>query len=297
MKKEGDMSGRIGIRGFMCAGVLAALFAGAGLILNAGIQAGSDIPLRAMFIRGTGLGVRDAEGNLVPNKIVNDIENLYYENGPNTSIVLMGDPDRPGILSWSMTTSRRSPRYINFFFDSVIAPAGSNLSSTCGQDYFLDPGAPSPVGTSWLWMWTGGELELIPDPTDGIPVFVPRENNLNLAAMADGQVAYTYLDRYLFSPMDYKATKYNETRDMYGFADCKWVKVVASGWDGTKVNTWTISPVTEAFKHDDFDPESHAWCVHPAGAIPQMLYSNAHLSCNHGTYRMPWQLVVTRLPY
>jgi hypothetical protein len=298
IKKEGNMSGRIGIRGLVCAGILAALLAGAGLVLNAGNQAGSDIPLRAMFIRGTELGVRDAGGNLVPNKIVNDIENLYYENGPNTSIVLMGDPDWKGVLDWIMTTGKRSPRYVNYFFDSVITPVGSNLSSICGQDYFLDRGAASQIGTYWFWMMTGGEWVLIPDPTDGIPILKPLENNpkLNLAAMADGQTAYAYLDRYMFSVPDNRATKYNETRDDYNFADCKWVKVVASASDGTMVNTWTLSPVTGAFKHDDFDPESHAWCVHPEGAIPQMLYSNARLSCNHGTYRMPWQLVVTRRP-
>ncbi len=302
------MSGKIKILSLGLVGALVIL-AGIILVLNADPPGSTDIILKARFISGNTLNVWDPQDPnnpdddfILPNRIVNDIENLYYQNGTGVFIALRNDPGKisysGGYLDFYITTDRRSPRYVNLYFDSVVDPAHEDLKSVCGNDYFLDPAVIAPIGTTYFWMKSGGEWEwgIDPDEPKGLPVLKPKgDAPFNFITMADGQEAYVYIDRFKFSVPDDKLTKYNETRDVYTFADCCWVKVKASDWDGEKVNTWTLTPVTEPFKHGSWDP-NYEWCEHPNGAIPYRIYSSAYLSCNHGTYRMPWQLVITRLP-
>jgi len=286
-------------RGSLCWVLLGglAILAGIILTLNAG-PGGTVVNVRARFISGYTLDVKDALGNPIPNKIVNDDPSAYFENVGNSIIQLMDSPKLGRCLFMSIVTDRTSPRHAEISLDSVVSAPSSSLPLSCTKPYFIyDPmhNVP-PVSTVKLFMKAQGEWEMIADPTDplGIPTLSPKDSSLNFLAMTDGQEAYVYVGFFYFDVPDLPETKkVDESAMDYWFADCLWAKVKAWDWDGQKVNTWTFTPVTEPFKHKAWD-NSGNWCYHPEGAIPYMLYSNARLSCNHGTYNMPWQLEITR---
>ncbi len=288
------MSGKIKVLVLVAAGAIV-LIAGLTAVSEADAPV-PDIPVKARFLSGFGLDVHDQYGLPIPNKVLNDIEGAHYQSaGPNSHVVLHKDSGSNAYyFCMYLTTDRKCPRFVNLHFDAMLVPPGTGLKSACANDYFIDRGI-APIETTWFWMTTAGEWELIPDPSDGLPILNAKENTLDLVTMTDGQAAYTYIFRYMFHVRDDKSSSYREDRDTYSLVDCQWGKIVASDWDGQKVNTWTVSAVTEPFKHKALDG-SGAWCDHPEGAIPHPLISNAYCSCYHGTYRMPWQLEITRRP-
>ena len=78
-----------------------------------------------------------------------------------------------------------------------------------------------------------------------------------------------------------------------------YVKVKAGDWDGTKVNSWTITPVTEKFKHMKGETANlpvPEYYLYPEGTIPRWLFSNAIRACFHGIYNLPYELRISRLP-
>ena len=262
--------------------------AGIILVLNANAQKGKGWPApnaKARFFSG------DTVISGIPNKIVNDVEGVYYENVGNNTISI-GE-------SWivSIYTDRSSSRYVNLYFDDVVSGPGQNLPSGCAKPYFIYPQIIAPIGTTHLYMKGSGEFELIPDPDDpnGVPTLRPKENStLNFDNMTEEQETITYAMWFYFHIPDLKSTKgTDESRVLYSFADCLWVKVKAYDWDGVKVNRWIFKPVTEPFKHKAWDGSGN-WCYHPEGAIPYKLFSNSSLSCDHGMYRMPWELEIIR---
>jgi hypothetical protein len=272
-------------------GILAALaiFVGIFVTSNAEAQKSTGIPLKARFISGDGLGVTDPILGPVLNQFENDKPGVYYEN-TGTNLIELGSS-----IVVRIVTDRTSSRYVKISFDSSVAGPGNQIPSGCAKPYFIYP-VVKPVLTKKLYMKTGGEWEKVIDPGyPDYPTLRPTSSgNLDIAGMTEGQETYIYVTFFYFNPQDDTSTKrIDESRVDYWFADCLWAKIKASDWDGEKVNTWTLQPVTEAFKHLAWDGSGN-WCLHPEGAIPYMLYSNSSLSCDHGTYRMPWQLEVTR---
>ena len=283
------MSRKIKILGLVCAVALIVLLARIAFSLNADRPSNADIILKARFISGNTVIGEGQDQISIPNEIENDIPGLYYQNTGNNVIVL-----HDGALYMTIQTDRRSSRYVNISFDCEVSPPGQNLPSGCVRPYFIYPVVIVPIETTKLRMVCGGEWEMIPDPNDpDWLVMQSKDTGLNFTTMTDEQEAYFYIPWFYFHPSDLKATRYDESRDMYRFADCLWAKVKAWDWDGVKANTWTLTPVTEPFKHKAWD-NPNAWCYHPEGAIPYMLFSNSALVCNHGTYRMPWKLEITR---
>lgn len=284
------MSDRTKVFTMYCLGLLTA-FAGILLVLNAAVPSNTVVKVKARFISGSLPGID------IPNNIVNDDPSAYYENVGNNILEVMDSSKQGRCLYLTIITDQFSSRSVDFYFNSVASDPGQNLPSYCAMPYFIYPQVTAPIGTVKFHMKvSGGEWDMVPDPGDPnkIPTFMPTDRQLNFLTMADGQEAFVYINRFYFDVPDLPATrKVDESRVDYWFADCLWAKVKASDWDGTKVNTWTFSPVTEPFKHRAWDG-SETWCYHPEGALPYMIYSNASLSCNHGRYRMPWQLEATR---
>ncbi len=279
--------------------LLTGLVVSAGLVvaLNASAPSNTVVKGKARFISGFLPDVRDPMGYPLPNKIVNDDPALYYENVGNNIIEIMDSSKQGKCIYLTLVTDQMSSRFVNLYLDSVVSGPGQNLPTACAKPYFIYPQIIAPIGTAKLHMKVAGEWEKISDPSDpyGIDTLSPKAGELNFLTMTDGQEAYVYIGRFYFDAPDLKSTrKIDESRMDLWFADCQWAKIKASGWDGGMVNTWTLSPVVEPFKHKAWDG-SGTWCYHPEGAIPYMVYSNASLSCNHGIYRMPWELEITRL--
>ena len=276
-------------------GLVALLVVSVGLVLglNADRPSNTVVKVKARFISG----YATVPGGLVlPNKIVNDDPAAYYENVGNNILEIIDSSKQGKSIFLTIVTDRTSSRYANLYFDSAVSGPGQNLPSYCTLPYFIYPQVTVPIETARLHMKVMGEWEMIPDPADpyGIDTLSPKDGELNFLTMADQQVTYVYIPFFYFNVPDLKATrKVDESRVDYWFADCLWGTVKAWDWDGEKVNTWTLTPVTEPFKHKAWDG-SNTWCYHPEGAIPYMIFSNASLSCDHGTYRMPWELEITR---
>jgi hypothetical protein len=192
--------------------------------------------------------------------------------------------------------SSRSARSVVLSFDSWIAWPGTNLDSGCGSPYFL----PGPVSTVKWQFGTKNEC-VLSDTADanGFYEMTIKDNILNLLTMQEGQVAYAYLQPMSFYVADSKTTKRNDSRDWYILDwEPNYVMIRASGWDGTQVTAWTITPVTTKFKHmksetaNDPEPEYY---LYPNGTVPRWLFSNADRSCFHGIYNLPFELQLTRI--
>ena len=293
------MSGKIKIGALVVTSALVVL-AGIILVMNADAQKGKGWPApnaKARFISG-------ATVTGIPNKIVNDIEGLYYENVGNNTIS-MG----PSFVV-SIYTDRSSSRYVNLYFDDVVSGPGQNLPSGCAKPYFIYPQIIAPITTTHLYMKGDGEFEMIvdPEPDPNEPNYReyrelrPKENStLNFDNMTEGESTITYATWFYFYVPDLKSTKgTNENKVLYAFADCQWVKVTASDFYGERANRWIFEPISEPFKlrpagwKPDDPGQKYNWVYYHEGSIPHVLYSNASLSCDHGTYRMPWQLEIVR---
>jgi hypothetical protein len=244
----------------------------------------SNVPLKAMFVSGY---LPDVD---IPNKILND-NGVYYQTGGGNSVFL-GGPS--GNLIFSLVA--KSGRSVTLLFDSQIAPPAPNLPDTCGVPYFL-PGAVSTI--QWQFV-TKNECVLSKTPdAEGYYEMTIQGNWLNLLTMQDGQVAYAYLQPMWFYVADSNSTKRNDSRDMYILDwEPNYVMVRASGWDGSKVTSWTITPVTAKFKHMKSetagDPEPQYY-LYDNGTIPRWLFSNARRGCFHGIHNLPYELVISRL--
>jgi len=283
------MSGKIKIGGLVLVAALVVL-AGIILVLNANAQKGKGWPApnaKARFISG------DTVIPGILNKIVNDDPAAYYENVGNNTISI-GDPH------WivSIHTDRLSSRYVNLYFDNVVSGPGQNLPTACAKPYFIYP-VITPVTTTHLYMKGSGELELIPDPNDpDYPTLQTKDSWLNFDNMTEGQETITYATWFYFHVPDLKSTKgTDESRVIYSFIDCKWVKVKAYDCYGGKANRWVFKPITEPFKRRpwDWDGVTDIWIYHPEGSIPHEFISNSMSKCDHGTYRMPWELEIVRI--
>jgi len=284
-EKEDKMSGKTRFLSSGLAAVLA-VFVGIILVLNADPPSNTIVKVKARFISG------DTTIPGLPNKIVNDDPAAYYENVGNNIIELMDSSKQGKCLFLTILIDQFSPRHVNLYFDSVSSGPGQDIPGYCAKPYFL-PAGSAPVETRKLHMKAGGEWEKIDDGS-GFPILRPKDSDLNFLTMTNEQETYVYIGFFYFDVPDLKATrKVDESRVDYWFADCLWATVKAWDWDGEKVNKWTFKPVTIPFKHAAWgNPE--AWCYHPEGAIPYMVYSNASLSCDQGTYRMPWELEISR---
>jgi hypothetical protein len=244
----------------------------------------SNVRAKAMFISGTLPDVT------VPNRVLND-SGSYYQEGNGNYVHLRGGD---GSLWFSVDS--RSGRSVILCFDSQIAPPGTNLGDNCGVPYFL----PGPISTIKWEFETINECVLseTPDAEDYYEMTI-KANILNLLTMQDGQVAYAFIRRMDFYVADSKATKRNDSGDRYCMNwEPNYVMVRASGWDGTKVTTWTVTPVTTKFKHmkaetaNDPEPEYY---LYPDGTVPRWLFSNSTRGCFHGIYNLPYELIITRL--
>ena len=124
-----------------------------------------------------------------------------------------------------------------------------------------------------------------------------KSNVLNFVSMTEGQVAYVQLDRNWFNPVDSSSTKrYDDSRDCYAFEYPYYVKVRASGWDGTKVTAWIVTPITEAFWiHRGADADGNpVYDKYPAGTIQVRIFYFSIQSCFYGIYNFPWELEISR---
>jgi hypothetical protein len=266
--------------------VVGILALGLSLSLMSVAWAEAQVPLKAMFVSGN---LPDVD---IPNKILND-SGGYYQTG-NGNYVHLREGD--GSLWFSVEVVSRSKRSVVLCFDSQIAPPAMNLGDNCGVPYFL----PGPVSTIKWRFGTKNECVLSESPdAEGYYEMTIKDNILNLLTMQEGQVAYAYLQPMDFYVADSKVTKRNDSRDMYILDwEPNYVMVRASGWDGTKVTTWTITPVTAKFKHmkgeTAGDPEPQYY-LYDNGTIPRWLFSNARRGCFHGIYNLPYELILTRL--
>jgi hypothetical protein len=277
------MSGKIKIGGLVVAAALVVL-AGVILVLKAAPVSNTVVKVKARFIN------QDENGNPLGHKIVNDIEGYYYENVGNNILEIMDSSKQGKCIFLTIRTDQFSPRFVKLYFNDIVTPPAA--PGGCAMPYFIyDPGHNTPpIGTVKLHMKVAGEWEKIEDGAD-LPTMQPKAGELNFLTMTGGQVAYVYIPFFYFDVPDLKDTrKVDESGMDYWFLDCLWAKITADMWDGTKVNRWTLEPVTEAFKHRD----GSGWCYHYEGAIPYIVYSNASSSCVHGKYRMPWKLEITR---
>jgi hypothetical protein len=256
------------------------------LAMSVGL-AQAQVPLKAMFVSGNLPGVD------IPNRILNDNGGYYQSGNGNYVHIREGD----GSLWFSVEVVSKSKRSVVLCFDSQIAPPGTNLGDKCGVPYFL----PGPVSTIKWRFGTKNECVLSETPdAEGYYEMTIKDNILNLLTMQDGQVAFAYLQPMDFYVADSKTTKRNDSRDWYILDwEPNYVMVRASGWDGTKVTAWTITPVTTPFKHmkaetaGDPVPEYY---LYPDGTIPRWLFSNSTRGCFHGIYNLPYELIITRLP-
>lgn len=246
----------------------------------------SNVPVKAMFLSGNLPDVA------IPNKILSD-NGGYYESGSGNYVYLRGGD---GSLCFTVVVGSRSKRSVVLLFDSQIAPPGTDLPDTCGVPYFL----PGPVSTIQWQFGTKNECVLSESSdAEGYYEMTIKDNILNLLTMQDGQVAYAYLQPMWFYVADSKATKRDDSRDMYILDwEPNYVMVRASGWNGSKVTSWTITPVTTKFKHMKSetagDPEPQYY-LYDNGTIPRWLFSNARRGCFHGIYNLPFELIIARL--
>lgn len=277
-------------RGWFCALFLVAgsvLFLGVVSFTNGDMPRSTDILLKAMFISGDTLGIG------IPNKIVNDVENAYYLNGSSNFIVLRNGPISQGIgggfLVVDIVTGSRSPRFVNMWLDSVAAPPGV-IPSGCTFPYFIYQFPTCPVPTSRLLLKSTSEYEITSLEN---PIMLKQKANLlNFLTMADGQEAYVELDRHQFQVADSSLTKnYNDSRETYWIDFPYYAKVKAYDWDGAKVNSWIVTPISTAFR---VDKGEGVYMDYPDGMIPCRVFSNSQQRCLHGVYNLPWQLVITR---
>jgi hypothetical protein len=191
----------------------------------------------------------------------------------------------------------RSKRSVILWFDSQVAPPAppENLPDYCGVPYFL----PGPVSTINWEMHTKNECVLSDTPdAEGYYEMTIKGNNLNMLTMRDGQVAYAYVWRMWFYVADSKSTTRDDSRDLYFMEwEPDYVMVKASGWDGTKVTTWTITPVTAKFKHmkgETANDPVPQYYLYDYGTIPRWLLSSGRRGCFHGIYNLPFELIITR---
>jgi len=242
------------------------------------IEAGvvKNVPVKAMFLSG------NLPGIAIPNKILNDQGGYYQEGGGNYVHLKGGD----GAFYMHVVVGSRSKRSVVLLFDSQIAPPGTDLPDTCGVPYFL----PGPVSTIDWQFGTKNECVLSETPdSEGYYEMTIKDTNLNLLKMRDGQVAYAYVWRMWFSESGY--SYFLEWEPDY-------LMVKASGWDGTKVTTWTITPVTAKFKHmkgETANDPVPQYYLYDNGTIPRWLCSSARRGCFHGIYNLPFELIITRL--
>ncbi len=247
-----------------------------------------DVPVKASFVTGYLPGIS------LPNKILGDNGGYYQTGGGNYVFLRAGD----GSLCFTVVVGSRSKRSVLILFDSQVAPPAppENLGDSCGVPYFL----PGPVSTIQWQFGTKNECVLSATPdADGYYEMTIKDNSLNLLTMQDGQVAYAYLQPMWFYVADSKSTKRNDSRDMYILDwEPNYVMVRASGWDGTKVTSWTITSVTTKFKHMKSetagDPEPQYY-LYDNGTIPRWLFSNARRGCFHGIYNLPYELIISRM--
>ncbi len=247
------------------------------------------ITIKAWFVSGNLPGVT------IPNKILNDHDGLFYQNGGGNSIFLN---NVDGHLVFSVAS--RSGRSINLYFDSEVVPPGTNLKDYCGTPYFLTPVPIVPISTIKWEIITKNECVMSPETdAEGYHELTIKENVLNLLTMGDGQEAYAYIFRMCFYVADSKLTKRNDSRDWYMLEwEPNYVKIKAGDWDGTKANSWTITPVTEKFKHMKGETANlpvPEYYLYPEGTIQRWLFSNATRACFHGIYNLPYELRITRL--
>jgi hypothetical protein len=165
----------------------------------------------------------------------------------------------------------------------------------------LTPVPIVPISTiKWEMRTTNECIMSTETDAEGYHELTIKENYLNLLTMGDGQEAYAYVFRMCFYVADSKLTKRNDSQDWYILEwEPNYVKVKAGDWDGTKVNSWTITPVTEKFKHMKGETANlpvPEYYLYPEGTIPRWLFSNAIRACFHGIYNLPYELRITRLP-
>jgi len=239
-----------------------------------------NIPVKAMFVSGY---LPDSPLPNIPNKILNDQGGYYQEGGGNYVHLKGGD----GAFYMHVVVGSRSKRSVVLCFDSQVAPPAppGNLPDYCGVPYFLG----GTVSTIDWQFGTKNECVLSETPdSEGYYEMTIKDTNLNLLKMRDGQVAYAYVWRMWFSESGY--SYFLEWEPDY-------LMVKASGWDGTKVTTWTITPVTAKFKHmkgETANDPVPQYYLYDNGTIPRWLCSSARRGCFHGIYNLPFELIITR---
>ena len=246
----------------------------------------TDILLKAMFVSGDTLNIG------ILNKIVNDVEGLYYLNGSSNFIVLRDGSVSQGLgggfLVVDIVAGSRSTRSVNIWLDSVVVPPGV-IPSGCTLPYFIYKVPTIPVPTSRLLLKSTWEWEDV-DPGDAV-LLKQKSNLLNFLTMADGQEAFVELDRHQFQVPDSSVTKnFNDSRETYWIEFPYYAKVKAYDWDGAKVNSWIVTPITAAFGVQKGD----VYFDYPDGMVPCRVFSNSQQRCLHGIYNLPWELVITR---
>ena len=250
------------------------------------ISSGDDV--KALFVAGNLPDVA------IPNKILNDSPGVFYQNGGGNSIFISA---ADGHLVFSV--AEKSGRRVNLCFDSQVVAPGTGLKDYCGAPYFLTPVPIIPIATIKWEFITKNECVMGDEvDADGYRELLIKDNVLNLLTMGDGQKAYAYVQRMDFYVADSKLTKRNDSRDWYMLDwEPNYVKIMASAWDGIKANTWTITPVTESFKHMKSETAGQPvpeYYLYPEGTIPRWLFSNAIRGCFHGIHNLPYELRISR---
>jgi len=246
--------------------------------------------VKALFVGGNLPGVA------IPNKILNDSPGVFYQNGGGNSVFISA---ADGHLVFSVAA--KSGRCVNLYFDSQVVAPGTGLKDYCGAPYFLAPVPIVPVVTiKWEFITKNECLMGAEVDAEGYRELLIKDNVLNLLTMGDGQEAYAYVQRMDFYVADSKLTKRNDSRDRYMLDwEPNYVKIEASDWDGVKANSWTITPVTERFKHMKSETAGQPvpeYYLYPEGTIPRWLFSNAIRGCFHGIHNLPYELQISRLP-
>jgi hypothetical protein len=287
------MSGKIKIRGLVCATALIFLFAG----ISFGQKKGSQDPCGGHYV-GEGLKAVFSESytDIDPlhpgstmtyySNITNDIPGVYYEYWvPGGDCVFLF---RNGHIVVSPNTSVNG-RHVNMSFVGIPKIPSPTY---CGKAYFLDG---TPIQPTGIVFRSGGGYTGSRKP-NGDLVLNAMGINPNLAGMLPGETLYCDFGAWTFTVEDDPSTpSYDESLDTYMF-ETRPVSVYYGMVDGKL--RWVFRPIPEAFwiRVETKIKKTVTVTETPyENSMYRQIISNGRSSCNHGTFYFPFELILERL--
>jgi hypothetical protein len=285
------MSGRIKILGLILTAALAVL-AASSLTGEASLGAASDDPCDGHYV---GLGLKAVfsgsyyEGDvLYESSIYNDVPGFSYRYSvPDGDCVFYF---RNGHVGLTVDRSRNG-RFVNMLF--LGEPAFPQGTYCAPNPYFLRPGVPEGSWPKRFYFRTYGAYTWSRD-AQGKLILQKASTGIDFPAMKVGDVAYC--DTNLrFWIMDNDQTEYDESLDEYWASDDP-VRVSCEARDG--VVKWIIRPIAETYTVRTEAKVKNKIVVSEttySNSLFRTIISGPRTSCLHGTFFLPFELVMERL--